>query len=118
MVALDFPEGHGLIRQEMTCGHRRLPGGLGLHRTPSASSFVRADLERFSSDSARLLLAEGVRTACFVPLITRERVLGTIGVASLQESAFPQQDIDLLAKSPRRWLLPWKMRWPSSRSPN
>ena len=48
--------------------------------------------------SVRLLLAEGVRTVCFAPLITRERVLGTLGVASLQESAFPQQDMDLLAQ--------------------
>ena len=60
--------------------------------------FVRAELERFNSDSARLLLAEGVRTVCFAPLITRERVLGTIGVASLRDTAFPQEDVDLLSQ--------------------
>ncbi len=97
VVALDFPKGHGLIRQEMSAAIEDSPAGAAyLQRVPQR--FVRADLGRFNSDSARLLLAEGVRTVCFVPLITRERVLGTIGVASLQESAFPQQDIDLLTQ--------------------
>src|SRR5207244_2129532 len=41
---------------------------------------------------------EGVRVECCVPLITRERVLGTLNVASFRDSAFPQEDQDLLSQ--------------------
>ena len=56
------------------------------------------DLERFDSDITRRLIAEGVRVECCVPLITRERVLGTLNVASFRDSAFPQEDQDLLTQ--------------------
>ena len=75
-----------------------LPGGLGLHRQRLPQQFVRAELERFSSDSARPLRAEGVRTVCFAPLITREHVLGTIGILPACRIRLPAADIDLLAQ--------------------
>src|SRR5207245_3849950 len=54
--------------------------------------------ERFDADITRRLIAEGVRVECCVPLITRERVLGTLNVASFRDSAFPQEDQDLLSQ--------------------
>ena len=61
-------------------------------------SYARADLERFDTDITRRLIAEGVRVECCVPLITRERVLGTLNVASFRDSAFSQEDQDLLSQ--------------------
>ncbi len=53
-------------------------------------------LDRFPSEITRKLLAAGVRSACCVPLITRNRVLGTLNVASTRLAAFDEKDADLL----------------------
>jgi formate hydrogenlyase transcriptional activator len=95
--ALDFSGGQGLIHEEMSVPIETSPGGHAFAtRTPQR--YTRADLERFDSDITRRLIAEGVRAECCVPLITRERVLGTLNVASFRDSAFPQEDQDLLSQ--------------------
>ena len=55
-------------------------------------------LERFPSEITRRLLAAGIRSACCVPLITRNRVLGTLNVASTRLHAFDEKDADLLTQ--------------------
>src|SRR5689334_8342725 len=95
--ALDFSGGQGLIHEEMSVPLETSPAGRAFAaRLPQLYS--RADLERFDSDITRRLIAEGVRVECCVPLITRERVLGTLNVASFRDSAFPQEDQDLLTQ--------------------
>jgi len=95
--ALDFSGGQGLIHEEMSVPLEKSPAGEAFSaRLPQR--YTRADLERFDSDITRRLIAEGVRAECCVPLITRERVLGTLNVASFRDSAFPQEDQDLLSQ--------------------
>ena len=95
--ALDFSGGQGLIHEEMSVPVEKSPAGQAFAaRRPQR--YARADLERFDSDITRRLIAEGVRVECCVPLITRERVLGTLNVASFRDSAFPQEDQDLLSQ--------------------
>ena len=93
--ALDFSGGQGLIHEEMAVSVEKSPGGYAV-ATRLPQRYTRADLERFDSDITRRLIAEGVRAECCVPLITRERVLGTLNVASFRDSAFPPEDQDLL----------------------
>ena len=94
---LDFPEGRGLIREEMSIAVESSPSGCSFRsRQPLLAS--RADLEKYDSEIARLLLAEGVRSVCCVPLVTRNRVLGALNVASLRDAAFTQADADLLSQ--------------------
>ncbi|PYU30842.1 MAG: Fis family transcriptional regulator [Acidobacteria bacterium] len=94
---LDFPEGRGLIREEMSIAVESSPSGCSFRsRQPLLAS--RADLEKYDSEIARHLLAEGVRSVCCVPLVTRNRVLGALNVASLRDAAFTQEDADLLSQ--------------------
>jgi formate hydrogenlyase transcriptional activator len=95
--ALDFSGGQGLIHEEMSVLLEKSPAGRAFSaRRPLR--YTRADLERFDTDITRRLIAEGVRVEYCVPLITRERVLGTLNVASFRDSAFPQEDQDLLTQ--------------------
>ncbi len=94
---LDFPEGRVVIREEMSIAVESSPSGCSFRsRQPLLAS--RADLEKYDSEIARLLLAEGVRSVCCVPLVTRNRVLGALNVASLRDAAFTQEDADLLSQ--------------------
>ena len=52
------------------------------------------DIEQF--DLTPRIRAEGLKSGCFLPLISRGRPLGTLVVASLQAETFPQKDADLL----------------------
>jgi formate hydrogenlyase transcriptional activator len=55
-------------------------------------------MEEFDSPTSQLLRDEGVRSVVSMPLITRERVLGTLTLASLRDAAFQQRDVDLLVQ--------------------
>ncbi len=59
-----------------------------------------ADLARMapSSEIAARLLAQGVRTFCALPLVARDRVLGTLNVVRRREDAFTPEDVELLGQ--------------------
>ena len=56
----------------------------------------RPDPDKYSSDFAARIMAEGVRSGCGVPLITRGKKLGVLGIGSLTEDAFTEDDLELL----------------------
>ena len=58
----------------------------------------REELARFSAEGSRWLVSQGVQSALCVPLITRNRALGTLSVASVRDQAFTQEDVDLLSQ--------------------
>ena len=96
--ALDFPQGKGLVQEEMV---GPLEGSL-----PAQALFSRrpvvlksADQEQAGpSELARRHFAEGLKSACVIPLVSRDRPLGTLNVGSLHEDAFTEDDADLLAQ--------------------
>jgi formate hydrogenlyase transcriptional activator len=95
MLALDFPQGKGLIREEMLVP---LDGSISgkAFRLRQTLVLDSAAMDEFNSSPSRLLRAEGVRSVVVMPLITHDRVLGTISLASLRDAAFQQGDVDLL----------------------
>jgi formate hydrogenlyase transcriptional activator len=58
------------------------------------------DLRALAGDSelAQQLLDKGVRSFCSLPLLSHDRVLGTLNVGRLQEAAFTQADVELLSQ--------------------
>ncbi len=97
MLALDFPQGKGLIREEMLVP---LEGSISGKAFRNRQSLVldRSAMDEFFSPTSRLLRDEGVRSVVCTPLITHDRVLGTISLASLRDAAFQQGDVDLLVQ--------------------
>jgi formate hydrogenlyase transcriptional activator len=53
--------------------------------------------ERFASEAFQHLNAKGLKAGCWVPLVSEERVLGTLMVASREESAFTRKDLEVLS---------------------
>ena len=91
--ALDFPASKGLIQEGLWIPVEGTPHGRAL--TSRQPLFVTLqDIEQF--DLTPLIRAEGLKSGCFLPLISHGRPLGTLVVASLQEETFPQKDADLL----------------------
>ena len=91
--ALDFPASKGLIQEGLWIPVEGTPHGRAL--TSRQPLFVTLqDIEQF--DLTPRIRAEGLKSGCFLPLISHGRPLGTLVVASLQEETFPQKDADLL----------------------
>ena len=97
VLALDFPQGKGLIHEEMLVPlDGSITGSAFRSRQPLVLN--HAAMEGFDSPTSRLFLAEGVRSTVCMPLITHDRVLGTLSLASLRDAAFQQGDVDLLVQ--------------------
>jgi formate hydrogenlyase transcriptional activator len=95
--ALDFPKGKGLMQEEMVVPWPDAPAGRALE-AGRPMMFDRADLERMDIPIARTLLAEGIRSHCAVPLVSRSRQLGTLNVGRFQENSFTPAELDLLSQ--------------------
>lgn len=97
MLALDFPQGKGLMREDLIV---QLEGSMAgkAFRTRQPLVLDRNAMDEFDSPTSRLMRAEGVRSVVCMPLITHDRALGTVSLASLRDSAFQQGDVDLLAQ--------------------
>ncbi len=95
VMALDFPQGKGLIHEEMIVP---LDGSIAGKAFRSRQPLVldRAGMKEFKSPTSRMMQDEGVRSVLSMPLISHNRVLGTISLASLRDAAFQQGDVDLL----------------------
>jgi formate hydrogenlyase transcriptional activator len=91
--ALDFPASKGLIQEGLWIPVEGTPHGRAL--TSRQPLFVTVqDIEQF--DLTPRIRAEGLKSGCFLPLVSHGRPLGILVVASLQEETFPQRDADLL----------------------
>ena len=55
-------------------------------------------MKGFDSPTSHLLRDEGVRSVVSMPLLTHDRALGTLSLASLRDAAFEQGDVDLLVQ--------------------
>ena len=97
VYALDFPSGKGLIQQGTSFDIQDSPPGYAFAtRQPLLVENLFGQLTRFPSPFTRQLLQEGIRSACWLPLINRDRVVGVLSVACKRESAFSRQDLELL----------------------
>jgi formate hydrogenlyase transcriptional activator len=93
--ALDFPVSKGLLQEGLSVPVEGTPTGRAL-TTRQPVLINRRDIEQFGSDMARRILAEGLRSAYCLPLISHGRPLGTLVVASQLEEDFPKKDAELL----------------------
>ena len=95
--AIDFPEGPGAIRQELSFPVADSPAGRAFS-TRNPLLINRLNTQDFPSKITEMLIRDGIRSGCWLPLLGRERTLGTLNVCSLLESRFTQADIKLLSQ--------------------
>jgi formate hydrogenlyase transcriptional activator len=67
-------------------------------RTREPVLLERMQNSRFRSETVRHLSALGMQSGCWVPLVNRGEVIGTIAVASRQEAAFREHDAEMLTQ--------------------
>ncbi|MCM3901481.1 MAG: sigma 54-interacting transcriptional regulator [Pyrinomonadaceae bacterium] len=89
VTALEYPADEGFFIEDETIDLEGTPAGLAFTtRQP-----VMSGLDHSADPVGK---RASLKSGCTVPLISHERALGVLGVASLRENAFTNDDIDLL----------------------
>jgi formate hydrogenlyase transcriptional activator len=96
LYAVDFPRGQGLFQEETVvtpvAGAKRALESL----TPVLTSTDHRD--DFPPEVYELLIAEGLRNQCLLPLVSRGRALGLLAVVRKNEG-FTSQDVEFLSQA-------------------
>ena len=95
--ALDFPADQQFMKQGQLIPLVGTPASLAFStRKPVLRH--RPDFEEFPAETMKAAYARGIRSGCAVPLICHEKIVGSMVVASLRESAFTEHDVELLTQ--------------------
>jgi formate hydrogenlyase transcriptional activator len=94
IYARDFSELPEPLAEELLVPRVGTPAGIVLE-TGKVLVLDAEELARFDP-KINPTLALGVKSACFLPLVARERLLGTLNVGRFPERAFTQDDVDFL----------------------
>jgi len=96
VYALDFPDSQGFIQEEVLLPiEGSLPGKA--FQTGKPVVLDRSDPAEVGPEEYRVIAGEGIQSPCFLPLISRNRILGVLGLGRQPENAFRQDDVDFLA---------------------
>jgi formate hydrogenlyase transcriptional activator len=90
-----YDDVRGLVASDVAIPLERSAAGIAFQRG-TACVFSRSELEALGLDSAPLMKAAGLETACCVPLVTRKGKLGTLNIGSAAPDAYSKEDITLL----------------------
>jgi formate hydrogenlyase transcriptional activator len=96
VFALDFPESKGFLREELLIPMEGTPPGKAFQtKKPVLVNFPDPAL---INPEHCLVVGEGLRSGCLLPLVGRDGVLGVLGLGRRQENAFSQEDVEFLTQ--------------------
>jgi len=97
VFALDFPDGKGVIREELLCAP-----SVDVKKamdTLKPVVFDTRERDQLVPEPHELAVAEGVIAACNIPLVNRGRFLGILSVLRTTETPFTPEDVDFLSRA-------------------
>lgn len=95
--ALDFPDNDGVLVEGLTAGTTGSPAAVAL-RTKRPVVVGEEKLATFGHDVVRLLVGKGFKSICSLPLLSRDRAIGCLNLASRRAEAFSESDVDFLSQ--------------------
>src|SRR5580700_4550797 len=95
--ALDFPEGKGFVKEGMLIESVGACKRALETRQPTTRN--TADPQEFPPDLFKLLVAEGLKTQCVIPLVSRGQVVGALTINRSTNTAFQPDEIDFLKEA-------------------
>jgi len=93
IYAHDFPGAKGFLREGMSRPPDSLPGRVFSTGKPASSN---AQQLAALNPEAELYRGEGLNSSCFLPLISRDRVLGVLGLSRVDATSFSHDDVQFL----------------------
>jgi formate hydrogenlyase transcriptional activator len=100
VYVLKFTGNHAFVEAGRTDPRQiKSPAGIAI-TTRRTALFGEQDLKELATESkvAERLLNEGLKSFCCVPLLSHDRVLGTLNVGSSRPEAFSPDDVELFGQ--------------------
>jgi formate hydrogenlyase transcriptional activator len=97
LYAVDFPDGKGFLQEDLLYSIEGSPSGTAF-RTMKVLTLQSPFTGWINYPIVQIAVREGLKSFCFLPLISRNRAIGTLVVARLRDDAFSQSDINFLAQ--------------------
>ena len=97
IYALDFPEGKGLITEDLVI----TPVGAARRALDTLKPTIRSIEQRheFPPDYYELLVAEGVKSQYVIPLVNRGQAVGVLAISRTTDTPFTSEDIDFVSEA-------------------
>jgi len=96
ICALDFPNSNGFVREELVTSSDGLNGRAFETLKPVIMNHF--DPAEFGPEGSQIIIGEGLKTICIVPLVNRGRALGVLCLARKKENSFSEHDADFLTE--------------------
>jgi len=97
VFAIDFPHGKGVIKEELLVRPSTAVKKALETLRPVVSH--TCDSNEFVSDVSDIVVAEGLRAYCSIPLVNRGRALGIMSILRTTETPFSPEDVDFLSRA-------------------
>ncbi len=97
LYAVDFPEGKGFLQEDLLYSIEGSPSGTAF-RTMKPLTLQSPFTGWLHYPIVQIAVREGLKSFCFLPLISRNRAIGTLVFARLRDAAFSQADVDFLSQ--------------------
>jgi formate hydrogenlyase transcriptional activator len=96
ICALDFPNSNGFVREELVVA----PDGVSGRALETLKPVImnQFDPAEFGPEGSQIIIGEGLKTLCIVPLVNRGRALGVLCLARKKENSFSEHDADFLTE--------------------
>jgi formate hydrogenlyase transcriptional activator len=97
LYAVDFPDGKGFLQEDLLYSIEGSPSGTAF-RTMKPLTLRSPFTGWIHYPIVQVAVREGLKSFCFLPLISRNRAIGTLVLARLRDDAFSQADISFLTQ--------------------
>src|ERR1700741_1176138 len=97
VFAVDFPHGKGVIKEELLVRPSTAVKKALETLRPVVSH--TCDGNELVSEASDIVVAEGLRAYCAIPLVNRGRALGIMSILRTTETPFSQEDINFLSRA-------------------
>jgi formate hydrogenlyase transcriptional activator len=96
---LDFAKNQSVVEEKQAGPKCTTPASIAINSGKPAV-FRERDLTAMSAESemARCVLADGLKSLCCVPLISHNRMQGTLNLGRRRDDAFSPEDVELLSQ--------------------
>ena len=97
LYAMDFPEGKGFLQEELVYSIEGSPSGTAF-RTMKPLTLQSPFAGWLNYPIVQIAIREGLKSFCFLPLISRNRAVGTLVLGRLRNDAFSEADMSFLSQ--------------------
>jgi putative nucleotidyltransferase with HDIG domain len=93
--AVDFPSSKGFVKEDLSISSGPEAPWKRAFETLKPVIATVVGTEDFGR-AYQIAVAEGIKSACFIPLVSRGRALGTLAIARETEDLFTSEDVEFL----------------------